>query len=191
MLVPWRQGLASRRELERIQYAQSQPCVTAEVVPRDDGLLLFRVGNVGPTSAHNIKIHFDPTPGSSDHKLGERLELLASRGISGLAPGRFQTYALDSSLGDREKSGLPLEFCVTVEAEDKDGPLDPLTYRIDLEDLRGVLIDQSLEGHSKQGPICPRPKGARQKVSDEQMLQKVREIHRNLGGDDVASRIDG
>lgn len=173
-----------------MQRMRSQACITAEVVPQDNGLLLFCVGNVGPTPARNIKIHFDPTPGSSDRRLGERLELLASRGISGLAPGRSQAYALDRSWWDRKKSGLPMEFCVTVEAEGKDGPLDPEVYRIDLEDLQGVLVNQSLEGRSGQGAARPRPKDARRKMSNEQILQKVREIHRDLGGDEPAGPVD-
>ncbi|MGW0641207.1 hypothetical protein [Streptomyces badius] len=59
-----------------------------------------------------------------------------------LPPGRRLTFAFDVYYR-RESSGLPMRFDFTVDATGPAGPVETLTYRVDLEVLQGVLIGES------------------------------------------------
>jgi hypothetical protein len=119
----------------------AQPYVWADLRPDEPqaGLLLFIVGNSGPTVATNVRIRFDlpPTDQHQNHEAGGVFDRLAIQGISSLPPGRTMAWSLGSvqaALSPTVGSGS--RHAVTITCDGPFGSLPALSYFIDLEDLR-------------------------------------------------------
>lgn len=129
---------------ERAQREQAEPYVIADIRPRVPGssLLVFVIENTGPTLARNVQLQVDPPLQSS---LGEErsgiLNQVAARPISVLPPGRALSFVMD--VGHQMfSSDLPRVYTVTVRAAGPFGPVEPLTYVIDLNMLSESLLDR-------------------------------------------------
>ncbi|MFE1288616.1 hypothetical protein [Streptomyces sp. NPDC058751] len=129
---------------ERVHREQSEPYVVVDIGPDRQGspLLVLSIENTGPTMARDVRIRVTPDLASSHDNLTERLQRALARTIPVLPPGRRLVFAFDVYYR-REASGLPMQFDFTVDATGPAGPVETLTYRVDLEVLQGVLMGES------------------------------------------------
>lgn len=126
---------------QAINRQASEPYVWVDIRP-DTGsaqLAMLVVGNSGPTVATDVVIEFSPplrnVPLERDaaHKAEERL----IRGLSSLPPGRTLEWLVGNAYDvyGRDWPG-PEGFDVTVRANGPHGALEPLHYRIAMDDVR-------------------------------------------------------
>jgi hypothetical protein len=120
----------------------AQPYVWVDVRPDDvtGRLLNLVIGNSGPTIATNVRIRVDPPLPAID-ELKERATAAQSRlaeGISSLPPGRILSWPLGQGFNLLVGSDSQAHT-FTINADGPFGPVPPLTYIIDLSDLRGTL----------------------------------------------------
>jgi hypothetical protein len=120
----------------------AQPYVWVDVRP--DGqtgrLLTLVVGNSGPTVATNVSVSVDP-PLPAIVDLKERADAAQARladGIKSLAPGRTFTWPLGQGFNLIQKTGQQAHT-FKVSCDGPFGPVPPMTYIIDLADLRGTM----------------------------------------------------
>jgi hypothetical protein len=128
----------------RIHREQNEPYVVVDIGSDRPGssLLVLSIENTGPTMARDVRIQVAPDLVSSHDHLTERLQRAVASTIPVLPPGRRLTFAFDV-YGRREEKSLPMQFDFTVDAKGPAGPVEPLTYRVDLNMLQGVLIGES------------------------------------------------
>lgn len=142
----------------------AQPYVWADIRPETGqaGLLRLEVGNSGPTVATNIRITTSVPLPASGQRFEERARAverrLAGGGIRSLAPGRVLAWTLGVTHQVVAVEGNPA--CVfTIDADGPFGPLETLTYAVDMDDLRQTdarpigslhLVKESIEGLTKQ-----------------------------------------
>lgn len=115
----------------------AQPYVWADMRPdtQQGGLLTLVVGNSGPTVATNVRVSFDPLlqmpfqDGS-----GHALEVL-TRGIPSLPPGRTFIWNLGGAW-QIVAADNPKRYALTIEADGPFGTLTPLTYTVDIDDIK-------------------------------------------------------
>lgn len=126
----------------QLRIEAAQPNVWVDVRPDDvtGRLLNLVIGNSGPTNATNVRIKVNP-PLPANDELKERAaaaQTQLSEGISSLAPSRVLSWPLGQGFnllrGNDTKA-----YTFTVSADGPFGPMPPLTYIIDLDDLRGTL----------------------------------------------------
>jgi hypothetical protein len=129
----------------------AQPYVWVDLRPDEEhgGLLLLVVGNSGPTVATQVKVTFEPAldlPTTQTFKAAEARQLLA-RGIASLPPGREMRWNL-GVVHQLISDGYAIGYTATVQAVGPFGPIPPLTYTINLDDLRHTLAvpDGTLHG---------------------------------------------
>ena len=134
----------SQRQLEAsisAQEAAFQPYVWADLKPRDDGsMLVFVLGNSGPTVATNVQVHFDPplwTIVPADREEDARVvEDILARGLQSITPGRTFLWNLGVAY-TYFQADIPVgNLNVTISGHGLHGPLEPLTYGVALEDLK-------------------------------------------------------
>lgn len=101
-------------------------------------LLRLVVGNSGPTVATRVTVTFDPPltdiemPSDGIH-LGEAV---LRHGLASLPPGRQVAWSGGfTGTFFTENAESPLSWEVTINADGPFGPLEPLTYTIDLKGL--------------------------------------------------------
>ena len=138
-----RAARASERQTtiqDQLRRSTAEPYVWVDIRPDEQSgqIMLLLVGNSGPTVATNVVVKFDPplgeTPLPNDAAaLGEQR---LGRGLASLPPGRVLTWSLGVSFELLMADGLPLHYSVTVAATGPFGPLEPLSYEIDLDDIR-------------------------------------------------------
>lgn len=127
----------------RAQEAALQPYVWADLRPRDDGqMLVFVVGNAGPTVATDVHVTLVPplvdiVPEGRRERARQVSDRL-SHGLRSIAPGRTFMWNLDVGFAffSDEDGGAVAEMTVTITATGPAGQLDPVEYVIALEDLR-------------------------------------------------------
>jgi hypothetical protein len=120
----------------------AQPYVWVDVRPDGETgtLLNLTIGNSGPTVATNVRITVDPPLPAID-QLTERAEAAQTAladGISSLAPGRILAWPLGQAFNLIKHDGRQAHT-FTVNADGPFGAMSPLTYTVDLADLRGTL----------------------------------------------------
>lgn len=122
----------------QLQVAQQsvQPYVWADLRARDDAgqMLIFIIGNSGPTVATNVVIDVQPslpqkTRGKDVHPMHEVL----SAGLASLPPGRTISWHVGFAPDVIRDHGTPRR--ITITADGPHGPLQPLTYSITTTDL--------------------------------------------------------
>ncbi|MCX5215578.1 hypothetical protein OG689_41225 [Kitasatospora sp. NBC_00240] len=128
---------------QRVHREQNEPYVVVDLAVDQPGtgLVALIVHNSGPTMARDVRIRFTPELESSLPQLTPRVRNALSRPISMLPPGRRLVYPFDTH--QRWDAGnLPMEFDVTVDATGPAGPVEQLTYRIDLQVLAEALVGE-------------------------------------------------
>lgn len=144
-----RQQTKIQRQL-RIDAAQ--PYIWVDIREDDvhTGVFHFVIGNSGPTVATNVRVLASqplPAAGTSDPVVSEKqaarireLERrLAEEGLASIAPGRVVRWAL--GIGEyiyAEKGRLVFKF--TIHADGPFGPLEPLTYTVDMDDWKYMVV---------------------------------------------------
>lgn len=123
-------------EQRRIAHASTQPYVWADVRAREDAgqLLMFVLGNSGPTVATNVVVKVEPWlplkyRNLDVHPMHEVLE----QGLASLPPGRTIQWSLGFAPDVIHDHGTPRR--VTIDADGPHGPLPTLTYSITTTDL--------------------------------------------------------
>jgi hypothetical protein len=135
-LAAWRQTQL-QREIAR---DAAQPYVWADLRADDaqGGLLMLLLGNSGRTVATNVRITTDPrlvdhaTHADRTRPVPDQI----ARGISSLAPGRTMRWHLGALRDHLEKGIVAQRYVIRIEADGPFGPVPPLEYTIDLEDIR-------------------------------------------------------
>jgi hypothetical protein len=133
---------------QRVHREQNEPYVVVDLAADQPGtgLLALIIHNSGPTMARDVRIRFTPELESSLPQLTSRLQNALSRPISMLPPGRRLVYPFDTH--QRWEAGnLPMEFDVTVDATGPVGPVEQLTYKIDLRVLAESLVGERPHKH--------------------------------------------
>jgi len=130
-------------EIQRkIQVATSQPYIWLDVREDDSqGVLLdLVIGNSGPTVATNVRVRIDPPfPVQPQIEESAIAQQQLADGIRSLAPGAMIRWHL--GVGHnliRSQGQQPHEISIT--ADGPFGPIDELTYVIDLANLRGQPV---------------------------------------------------
>lgn len=123
------------------QEAALQPYVWADLRPRDDaGMLVLVVGNAGPTVATEVRLTFEPplrrVVPDDRAEVAEKIEARVGSGIGSIAPGRTFMWNLAVAYAFFPGSDAVPTMKVTVSANGPRGPLEPVSYPIELEDLR-------------------------------------------------------
>lgn len=161
-------GLAAKAakdqtEIQRqLRKDAAQPYVWADL--REDRIrgtmLLLVLGNSGPTVATNIRVTITPdlraTSFNSDKV--QKVQGRLANGFQSLAPGREVSWSLGVGFEIlRQEGGSSYSF--KVEADGPFGPLEPLTYDVDMDDWRSMkdnpdgslhAVRQAIEGLTKQ-----------------------------------------
>ncbi|MEU6334855.1 hypothetical protein ABZ839_10460 [Streptomyces cellulosae] len=174
---------------ERAQQEQVMPYVVADIRERVPGsqLLVFSIENTGPTMARDVELTVDPPLRST---LGEETEATlnaaVTRKISVLPPGRKLIYLMD--VGHQLfSSDLPRRYTVVVKASGPFGPVEPLTYTIDLDVLKSSLLNrESLEWSTHV--LAEETKKARK--AHEKQANAMSQLFRTLATELEARRAD-
>ncbi|MEV1023807.1 hypothetical protein [Streptomyces sp. NPDC050264] len=133
---------------EQAQREQAQPYVIADIRERAPGsqLLCFFIENSGPTMARDVKLTTEPRLQSSlGDETAVKLNTAVTRNIPVLPPKRQLMFLMD--VGHKLfASTLPRVYTVTVNCSGPFGPVETLTYTIDLDVLKHSLLNrESLE----------------------------------------------
>jgi hypothetical protein len=142
----------------------AQPYVWADIRPEtaQAGLLRLEIGNSGPTVATNIRVTTSVAFPASGEAFEERARVverrLAGEGIRSLAPGRVLAWTLGVTHEVVAVEGNPP--CIfTIDADGPFGPLETLTYSVDMDDIRQTdaravgslhLVKESIEKLTRQ-----------------------------------------
>jgi hypothetical protein len=130
-------------EAKQSRREQSEPYVIVDIQPQGQGssVLYLVIQNIGPTMARNVKITVSPELASSHGAdLDSALADALARTIPMLPPGRRLEYFFDSQ--QRFGSDLPMTFDFTVTADGPAGPVEELSYTVDLNVLLESLIGE-------------------------------------------------
>lgn len=130
---------------QRGQFESSmQPYVWVDIRPREeDGqFLVLVVGNSGPTVATDVRIHVDRDVPHA-HRHSEQLQRTLDRfnaGHASLPPGRSHSWGLGTAVEVLDDPDMDRRITVTIDANGPYGPVEPLKYRIDLNDWRETSV---------------------------------------------------
>ena len=124
--------------------ASMQPYVWVDIRPRDeDGqILVLVVGNSGPTVATNVRVTVDedvPHAPRNNDRLQTALDRFNS-GHASLPPGRSHSWGLGTAIEILNDPDADRQVTVTIQADGPHGAVEPLTYRIDLNDWRETSV---------------------------------------------------
>lgn len=128
------------REARRTREEQARPFVVVDIQPSVVwwNILNLVVENVGTTVAHDVRIHFDPSPASSRSGYDLATSSLLTDGIPTLPPRRRIEVLFDVAK-ERKDSGLPARYEVEVRFRDsRRREQEPLRYVIDFSYLYGL-----------------------------------------------------
>lgn len=144
----WRQAVAAGRQVaisERVRVEASEPYVIVDIAPQPGAtsLLLFSIQNVGPTLARNVRLSIDPPLKGGHDAFDKNLARVVAQTIPFLPPGRRLEWVFAVGFEVFGNKSLPREYTVTVNASGPAGPVEPLTYLIDLNAFEETLLDHS------------------------------------------------
>lgn len=142
LFFAWKQARNATAQTElqqRIREESAQPYVWADfrVDPRSGEMLQFVVKNEGPTVARDVKLHFEP-PLKADWMLNPQEEHgPAKQGnrFSSIPPGREMVWHLASAFTFEGSTDVK-KFTLTVSGTGPYGPMDDLTYILNIDDYR-------------------------------------------------------
>lgn len=130
-------------QADRARREQAEPFVIVDIRQRasHSPLLVLHIENSGPTLARDVKIEITPPLQTS---LGAEKEAVLARvlaqQIPSLPPGRKYMYIFDVGFGVF-KGGRPTKYTARVNCRGPFGPVEELTYVIDLDVLRDATWD--------------------------------------------------
>ena len=121
-----------------------QPYVWADIKAREDGsgMMVFVLGNSGPTVATDVRVAFHP---ALDHIVPPReaaetqgIQKLLESGVKSLTPGRVFTWSLGVTHEYFNKQALPPAsgLTLTITGNGPHGPIPESSYTIELNDQR-------------------------------------------------------
>lgn len=121
-----------------------QPYVWADIKAREDGsgMMIFVLGNSGPTVATDVRVAFHP---ALDHIVPPRevaeaqgIQKLLETGVKSLTPGRVFTWTLGVTHEYFSKEALPPAsgLTLTITGNGPHGPMPESSYTIELNDHR-------------------------------------------------------
>ncbi|GAB3334590.1 hypothetical protein RMN56_17785 [Micromonospora halotolerans] len=123
---------------EQVRKDQAQPYVFADLRPdeQDPQKIMLVVQNTGMTVAKKVRVSFDP-PLQSVYSpdFAETVPALLGP-IATLPPGRRLQWLFDIGFRLFEATDNPRRYNVTINADGPFGPVEELSYDIDLNDLR-------------------------------------------------------
>jgi hypothetical protein len=130
----------------RLRIDAAQPYIWVDIGPDEQHgqLLLLMIGNSGPTVATNVRVTFAPAldiPRSDtapSSARGADARDLLRRGIASLPPGRVMRWTLGIAQQVLD-DGYALPYTATITADGPFGPLPPLAYTINVDDVRHTL----------------------------------------------------
>ncbi|MFF1338117.1 hypothetical protein ACFVYT_09420 [Streptomyces sp. NPDC058290] len=142
------QAVYSGRQLklnQRINKEANDPYVVADIRPRagGSGLLVFVIENLGKTVARDVELTIHPPiKGGERPDWDANIMTALGRQIPFLPPGRRLEWFF--AFGGRfySKTDLPRQYTVTVQASGPSGPVEPMTYTIDLDVMQGMALDR-------------------------------------------------
>lgn len=148
---------------QQLRIDAAQPYVWVDI--REDRLsgamLHFEIGNSGPTVATNIRVGIStplPTAHARNAESMRRLEERLAAGFKSLAPGRVIAWSLGVGHQILAEEGGP-SYTFTIDADGPFGPLETLTYTVDMDDWRSMqdrplgtlhMVRQSIDSLTKQ-----------------------------------------
>jgi hypothetical protein len=144
-----RQAAAARDQFalsQQIRREATEPYVIVDIAPQagGTGLLLFSIENSGPTMARDVQLSVTPPLlGGQKAAWDEMLARVVARPIPFMPPGRRIEWAF--AMGDTifGNDSLPRQYTVTVNVMGPSGPVEPLTYLIDLDSINESQIDHT------------------------------------------------
>ncbi|WP_327125453.1 hypothetical protein [Streptomyces sp. NBC_01727] len=142
------QAVYSRQQLklaERIRREASEPYVVADIQPRagGSGLLVFTVENIGPTVARDVELSVTPPlKGGERTDWDEKIAQVVGRKIPHLPPHRRLEWFFTFGPRFMANPDLPRLYTVTVKSHGPAGPVEPLTYIIDLDVIQAMALDR-------------------------------------------------
>ncbi|GIJ30517.1 hypothetical protein Vqi01_56790 [Micromonospora qiuiae] len=152
---------------ERVQKDQAQPYVFVDLAPDEHApqKLMLVVQNTGMTVAHNVRVTFDPPLQSvTKPEFAENIPVLKGP-VSTLPPGRRLRWFWEIGFQLFRDQETPRCYTVTVNADGPFGPVDELTYKIDLNNLR--YSDASAPVSRKLVDEVEKSRKALEKISQE------------------------
>lgn len=178
-----RSAVESVKLNERAQREQAEPYVIADIRPRvpSSSLLVFVIENTGPTLARNVQVQVEPPLRTT---LGPDRESVLNRGVTrpipALPPGRRLTFIMDVA-HQLFGSDLPRLYTVTVLADGPFGPVEQLTYVVDLDILRSTALErETLEASAKdiaESSKSTAEAGRRQADALERIAARLNRLH--------------
>ncbi|MBK6955088.1 MAG: hypothetical protein IPH27_06450 [Actinomycetales bacterium] len=130
----------AQAEIQRqIRIDAAQPFVFADIRPHQQhgSLLMFVVGNTGPTVATDVRISLHRPLPAGDFDRALRAAHAIERGISALTPGQTVAWTLGTPwkvLEEVPEGDASYRF--TVSCNGPFGPVPPMEYTVDLDDIR-------------------------------------------------------
>jgi hypothetical protein len=127
---------------QQIQVAAAQPYVWADVREDDSqGVLLdLVVGNNGPSVAMNVRARIEPPfPSIPELEESALAQQQLAEGISSILPGAMIRWHLGQGFNLVKPDGQQ-QHKITITADGPFGPIPPLTYVVDLANLRGQPV---------------------------------------------------
>ncbi|MFD7565801.1 hypothetical protein ACFV7O_21660 [Streptomyces tendae] len=173
---------------EKAQREQAEPYVIADIRERVPGsqLLCFVIENSGPTMARDVRLAINPPLQSTQgDEATAKLNRAVTRNIPVLPPGRQLMFLMDVGHA-LFASDLPRQYTVVVNSSGPFGPVEPLTYNIDLDVLKHSLLNrESLEWSTHvMADEAKRSRKAHEKQADAMI-----ELFRKVSGQIDAQRI--
>ncbi|NUV87995.1 hypothetical protein G6W61_17545 [Streptomyces sp. KAI-26] len=129
----------------RIQREASQPYVVPDIQPRagGSGILVFTLENVGSTVARKVEINVDPPlQGGERDDWDEKLRVALSRKLSHLPPGRRLEWYFAYGPRFYQITDLPRQYTVKVRATGPSGPVEEMSYLIDLDLMQETALER-------------------------------------------------
>ncbi|GAA11403.1 hypothetical protein GOALK_029_00580 [Gordonia alkanivorans NBRC 16433] len=143
----WRQVSAAEEQTalqRRIHEDAGQPYVWADIRPHAQhaSFMMLVVKNDGPTVATSVSISIDPPFPSEWSRDGDNERFANNRRFASLPPGRVMQWNLGLPQNILPSPRSPVnekgQFKITISFDGPYGPIDPLTYAIDLSEYRWV-----------------------------------------------------
>ncbi|MFC0006699.1 COG1361 family protein [Micromonospora siamensis] len=124
---------------EQVRKDQAQPYVFADLRSdeQEPVKVMLVVQNTGATVAKNVRVRFDPPLSSvAMPEFTEEMEEVLDGQIATLPPGRTVKWFFDISFQLLNSPDAPRQYTVTINADGPFGPVEELSYVINLNDVR-------------------------------------------------------
>ncbi|WP_327038278.1 hypothetical protein [Micromonospora maris] len=124
---------------EQVRKDQAQPYVFADLRPDEQHpvKVMLVIQNTGATVAKNVRVRFDPPLSSvAMPEFSEEMEEVLNGQIATLPPGRAVKWLFDIGFQLLNSAEAPRRYTVTVNADGPFGPVEELSYVINLNEVR-------------------------------------------------------